>query len=65
MEINLKITDENKANLILSLLKDLPYVEVTHVSNTEKILVSSVDGFETAKKKNLLTDDIRKKEWKR
>ena len=66
MEINIKIDDDSKAHAVLSLLKDLPYVElkIKKSKNTDK--EPNIDSlFGLWKNRDISAKELRKQAWKR
>ena len=65
MELNLKINDESKSGLVLSLLKELPYVEII-VKNKPLKNNNSFDRlFGIWKDKNINSKELRSRAWNR
>lgn len=66
MEINLKITDESKAQIVLSLLKDLSYVEINIKKSDGKNKKPSFDDiFGIWKDHEISAKELRTKAWVR
>lgn len=71
MEINIKIEDDSKAQTVLSLLKDLPYVELKMISGRGKKSKSknkepNIDElFGLWKDRDISAKVLRKQAWKR
>ena len=71
MEINIKIEDDSKAQTVLSLLKDLPYVELKMISDQgikfkNKDKEPNIDElFGIWKDRDISSKALRKQAWKR
>ncbi|MEK7432976.1 MAG: hypothetical protein AABZ74_07590 [Cyanobacteriota bacterium] len=66
MEINIKIQDDSKAHAILSLLKDLPYVEFKISKSKKSEKEPNIDEiFGLWKDRDISAKELRKKAWKR
>jgi hypothetical protein len=66
MEINIKIDDDSKAQTVLSLLKDLPYVELKIKKSKNTNIEPNIDElFGLWKDRNISAKELRKQAWKR
>ena len=66
--LHIKIKDNEKANIVLNLLKELPFVEIEESvdEKTEKSGKGNVaDLFGLWENRNITLRDIRKKAWAR
>jgi hypothetical protein len=66
MEINIKIDDASKANAVLSLLKDLPYVQIKIKKSKNTNTEPKIDElFGIWKDRDISAKELRKQAWKR
>jgi hypothetical protein len=61
MEIHIKIADDSKANIVLSLLKDLPYVQIKIIKSKNKDNEPNIDElFGLWKDRDISAKELRK-----
>jgi hypothetical protein len=66
MEINIKIDDDSKANTVLSLLKDLPYVQIKIKKSKNPNIEPNIDDlFGLWRDRDISAKELRKQAWKR
>ena len=66
-KILINIKDKSKAQIVVNLLKELPFIEFKEVSNTDKTRKASEFRklFGIWKGREVSLDDLRKKAWQR